>query len=282
MATDTPTGGGGGGGGSPSSVRTFVPPEFYRTPFFPYASLPAQLQDALSLAGRGAGGFTNMANPMFQSILNSQPNLGGGLLGKSAYARGTPASGGAMTYPMPASGIPGPGQYTPGQQMTRPGAPVAPGTPPRGGGLLQPPIGSGPNPFQQPGARGGGGAPPPTGGRSTPTGGTPGVSAGGAPLPYQPGQQFDPGTGNTSVASMLSYFNSLPQEQRGNYINAIDQYSLGKGGAANLGAALQQALRGQMGQQQFDNWYASNVTNKQGSGVGREGLPSWLLSALGG
>lgn len=150
---------------------------------------------------------------------------------------------------------------------------------PSPGGLLQP--------FQQPGARTGPGTtPPPTGagGRSTgtPPAGTPGASAGGAPLPYQPGAQFNPGTGETSVSSMLAYFNSLPQEQRGNYINAIDQYSLGKGGAANLGAALQQALRGQMGQQNFDSWYATNVTNKQGSGVGREGLPSWLLSALGG
>lgn len=277
----TTTGGADPGGGARASGQRapFVDPAFYRTPQFPYASLAAQLQDALGLAGRGAGGFTNMASPLMQSIMNRRANLGGGLLGMNAYARGAytggggsggggGGGGGGAPYnpgpfrPPPGSALPPP---PPGSPRYYPGgmAPTLPGLPgertSRTGGLLN------------------------TGGSSRAAAtGIPGVAAGGATLPYTPGAQFDPGSGETSVKSMLAYFNSLPQDQRGNYINAIDQYSLGKGGASNLGAALQQALRGQMGQSAFDQWYASNVTNKQGSSVGRDGLPPWLLTALGG
>lgn len=305
-------GGNGGGGATTAGARApFVDPSFYRQPYFPYAGLAAQLQDALGLAGRGAGGFTGMMSPFMENVRLSRPNLGGGLLGMTAYARGTPYAPGNLQPGGGPAGTPTiPGGYAPGSPMGRPGAPVGPGMPGRGGAPIMPnPQNPGVSPFQRPGAPTGGARTQPAGllgpnplgalgARATgagngginpggmytggAAGGTPGAAAGGATLPYTPGQQFEPGNGNTSTASMLAYFNSLPENQRGNYINAIDQYSLGKGGANNLGAAFQQALRNQMGQANFDNWYATNVTNKQGSGVGREGLPPWLLSALGG
>lgn len=289
MATqDDPGGASGGGGRTTNGPRNMVPPQYYRTPYFPYAGLDAQLMDALGLAGRGAGGFTGMASPLMQSIRNAPANLGGGLLGMTAYARGKPYNPNPYQAPtMPGGGGPGgtptiPGGYAPGSPMQRPGAPVPPGMGGRGGGPIMPPIGSGPNPFQQPGARPGAGAPPPTGGgaRTTPGGllGTPGASAGGAPLSYQPGQQFNPGAGGQAdINKILADFNATPMDRRGDFINAVDQWGLGKGGPQNIGAALQQALRSQMGQQAFDQWYASNVTNKQGSGItSLSGLPAYL------
>lgn len=285
MSTPDPLGGGSGDGGSSGGgPRNMVPPSYYRTPYFPYAGLDAQLMDALGLAGRGAGGFTNMASPLMQSIKNTPANLGGGLLGMTAYSRGKSYTPTSYTPTMPGTGPAGtptiPGGYAPGSPMQRPGAPVAPGTPGRGGAPVMPTLGSGPNPFQQANPRAGGGAPPPTGAGARSTGllGTPGASAGGAPLPYSPGQQFNPGAGGgADINKILADFNATPMDRRGDFINAIDQWGLGKGGPQNIGAALQQALRSQMGQQAFDQWYASNVTNKQGSGItSLSGLPAYL------
>jgi hypothetical protein len=91
---------------------------------------------------------------------------------------------------------------------------------------------------------------------------------------------FDPGSGDTSAASMVSYFNSLPDDAaKANYVKAIDQYGLGKGGAANLGAGLQSALRQSMGGSQFDNWSATNIGAKPGV-ISAQGLPAWLAAAL--
>lgn len=314
MATNTTNGADPAAGGDRTgSGAMWVPPSFHRMgSWYPYANLDAQMLDAYSNWQKGAGAFTNNAAPIYQNMRAQPGAVGGGLLGKSAYSGGANPFGsygpsaGSQYYGRGnglLGGAPGGGGGGGGPPSGPPGS--LPPPPPPGTPLTRNPFewtGApvtnpwGPNPYTRT-SRTGTPTPWEPGGRTsrtgTPTGidpssrasapvGVPGVAAGGATLPYTPGAQFDPGSGNTSVASMLAHFNSLPENQRGNYINAIDQYSLGKGGANNLGAALQQALRAQQGQSVFDNWYASNVTNKQGSSIGREGLPSWLVSALGG
>jgi hypothetical protein len=295
-----PTAGNPAAGKTPG--QTFIDPGFYRVPTFPYASLGAQLQDALNLSKNGAGVYANQMTGKLQNIANAQPYVGGGLLGASAYSGGpnpflanfNPFAGRGNQYPgaggPPGGGTPvtpgGPGGgpvppsgYAPGDPMNRPN-PYNPGPAP-GPGSTRPP-GAAPLPYSR--ANPGGGLLQPAGGapaaRSTPAGGllpTP------QPFVSPPqGGVFDPGKGDTSAASMVAYFNSLPTDAaKANYVKAIDQYGAGKGGAANLGAGLQSALRASMGQSQFDNWSATNIGAK-GSMITADGLPAWLKTALGG
>jgi hypothetical protein len=328
-----PTAGEPGGGGTiklPNGAQ-FLIPKYTATPWFPYAGLQDQMMDAQQSWAKGAGQFANNNTPIGAALRGFQPNVGGGLLGRTAYSGGPnpflagfqqPAGfnpyagralgmgGGAMSPGGGPAGTPTiPGGYAPGSPMQRPGAPVAPGTPGRGGAPLQPPPGSF-NPFQQPGARTGlGGIPTPTGAgaRSAPamSGNVPGLNplgyggsqGSGGLLAWQNGQQnmsaeekarlggvinaqgqYDPSKGGTPTsAELVSIFNSLPEERRGDFINAWDQWSIGK--VNNGGAQLQQALRDAMGKSNFDNWYATNVQNKQGSNItSLAGLPSWMQS----
>lgn len=305
MAGEIGNGGGGEGSGgrTTNGPRNMVPPSYYRTPYFPYAGLDAQLQDALGLAGRGAGGFTGMASPLMQSIRNAPANLGGGLLGMTAYSRGKSYTPNPYQAPtMPPTGSP----------MPREGAPVPTGTPTgRGGAPIMPPIGTAPNPFQQPNPRGGGGAPPPASGRSTPapTGfggggllGYGGSQGSGGLAAWQNAQQymdpaekarlggvinsqgqFDPAQNTGSqftAANITSVFNSLPEDRRGDFVNALMQVNGAAGVPANVGAMVQQALRDSMGKSAHDSWYAG-VQNKQGSNImSTAGLPSWLTALI--
>jgi hypothetical protein len=276
--------------------ETFIDPAYYRTPAFPYATLGAQLQDALGLSGRGAGVYANQMTGKLQNIANAKPYVGGGLLGATAYAGGpnpflanfNPYEGRGNQYPggPPGGGTPvtpgGPGGGPPVTQPPFTGVrpnPYNPGPPP-GPGTTRPP-GEAPLPFTR-------GSPPPPGGGllAPPAAGAPAARTGlldpaaPAPAPRNTGGLFDPGTGDTSAAAMVAYFNSLPTDAaKANYVRAIDQYGAGKGGAANLGAGLQSALRQAMGQSQFDNWSATNIGAK-GSMITADGLPAWLVKAL--
>jgi hypothetical protein len=170
---------------------------------------------------------------------------------------------------------------------------VGPGTPGRGGGPVMPnPTNPGLLPFQRPGAPGAGATRPlptgllgptsPPGARTAPAGPTSpaGAPAGAPAAPRSYGGLFDPGSGDTSAASMVAYFNSLPTDAaKANFVRAIDQYGAGRGGAANLGAGLQSALRQSMGQSQFDNWSATNIGAQPGV-ITADGLPAWLVKAL--
>jgi hypothetical protein len=278
--------------------ETFIDPAYYRTPAFPYATLGAQLQDALGLSGRGAGVYANQMTGKLQNIANDKPYVGCGLLGATAYAGGpnpflanfNPYEGRGNQYPggPPGGGTPvtpgGPGGGPPVTQPPFTGVrpnPYNPGPPP-GPGTTRPP-GEAPLPYTR-------GSPPPPGGGllAPPAAGAPAARATPAegllpaPAPRNTGGLFDPGTGDTSAAAMVAYFNSLPTDAaKANYVRAIDQYGAGKGGAANLGAGLQSALRQAMGQSQFDNWSATHIGAQPGIITG-DGLPAWLKTALGG
>lgn len=333
MATETGNGGGGGapGSGGATTQAQFLFPQFVRMPgWYPYAGLGDQMLDAYQNWQKGAGAFANNAAPIWQSVKNGPAAVGGGLLGKSAYGGGPNpfgsygASAGAQytgrgngmgllggganfnfTPTMPGNGPAGtptiPTGYQPGQGMTRP-SPYGGVTPTQ----PQVPPPSGFQPFQQPGSRvnGGAGGPAPTGAgaRSTPASGTPGVSAGGAPLPYsqngllnwQNAQQYmdqaekdrlskvitngqyNPGQGNEDIGNLMSIFNSLDEQGKGDFTNAIGQYK------PQLAAAMQQAGRQAMGQSAYDNWYAG-VQNRQGSNYNTASWASkapWLAALL--
>jgi hypothetical protein len=278
--------------------ETFIDPAYYRTPAFPYATLGAQLQDALGLSGRGAGVYANQMTGKLQNIANAKPYVGGGLLGATAYAGGpnpflanfNPYEGRGNQYPGgPPGGAPPappnnpvpPNGWNLGDPMNRPVQPTDPRlAPPPGPGTTRPP-GASPLPYTR-------GSPPPPGGGllAPPAAGAPAARATPAegllpaPAPRNTGGLFDPGTGDTSAAAMVAYFNSLPNDAaKANYVRAIDQYGAGKGGAANLGAGLQSALRQAMGQSQFDNWSATNIGAQPGV-ITAAGLPPWLVKAL--
>lgn len=288
----------------PPGVRNMVPPSFYRTPYFPYSGLDAQLQDALGLAGRGAGQYGNMNTPMLQGIRNAPANMGGGLLGMSVYGNNPFArSGGYTPPPGGPAGTPAiPGGYAPGAPMTRGGPPGGSPPPPTGGFRGAYPGGWAPSPFPAASRFSPAGSPAaPASSRSAPAGGAPGTGYGGSQgsgglLAWQNAQQnmgadekarlgqvinqqgqYDPGMGGKTPTSqeLVSMFNALPEDRRGDFINAWDQWSIGK--VNNGGAQLQQALRDYMGKGAFDNWYATNVQNKQGSNItSLAGLPSFL------
>ena len=65
----------------------FVPPSFNSMPgWYPYADLYSQMADAVQGWSKGAGVFANNNNPQFNSVMAFKPNVGGGLLGTTAYA----------------------------------------------------------------------------------------------------------------------------------------------------------------------------------------------------
>lgn len=347
MATNTTENSSGGGGGSSSAKdpkgllangALFLPPSFYnlQNAGFGYGNLDDQMKDAARQWAVGAGGFQGNNVPRFNGVAGSDPhgtfgggastmpaNVGGGLLGMSAYSGGfnpftgrgngppfAPPGGGGPGGPPgapppaggpPAPGTPGipagpPGQ--PGQPAVQPPRYMPPGMPPP----TQAPLpGTGmpprtPNPTQPPvsGIGGGhfggllGGSPPPKSGLQPTQGGPAGLLAPqGQPMVYSNQANYKPSDlkvpgadANTSPEAMAQYFMSLPEDQKGDYFNAISQYGLTKG--QNLGGALDAALRSTMGADAFRNWLTTMDT-KQGSGIkGTAGLPSWLVQGLGG
>jgi hypothetical protein len=255
----------------PPGTSNFVVPAFYRTPMFPYANLADQLQDALGLSSRGAGVYANQQYGKAQHIKNMPANLGGGLLGMTAYGRGIGMPGGGM----PPGGGPGlpppPGGYAPGAPMPRPNPNPGRTAPPPGPGSTRP-TGPAPLPWSR------GNPPPPGGGLLGPPTGAPTARSTPA-APTGPGMA--PPTGATSDPKALAaLFMSTDPANRGNLFNAISQYGL-KTGNGNLGGLLQTELKNQLGADAQRNWLTTMDT-KQGSTVGREGLPPWLISALGG
>ena len=110
-----------------------------------------------------------------------------------------------------------------------------------------------------------------------------------AQRPFQMGQQQQQGgqqqmsSGQGGVPPMdqlVSYFQSLPANEQGNFYNALGQYGALHGG--NLGGNFDSALRGAMGDQAAKNW-VNTMDTQQGSGFqGTAGIPSWLLQGLGG
>jgi hypothetical protein len=252
----------------------FIAPTFHRATgswnfSYPYASLNDQLKDAQGQWQKGAGDWKQQFNPQLQTVKNSPP---GGLLAyfNNLFSRGPGGPGGPNT----GGGTPptwNPGDPMPRQPQTNwngdrePVVPYDPNRTSRTGT---------PTPWTPPGPQSRGGLLSPDLAKSAPSPANP------PPIPRDTGGMFDPGSGDTSAASMVSYFNSLPDDaQKANYVKAIDQYGLGKGGAANLGAGLQSALRQSMGGSQFDNWSATNIGAKPGV-ISAQGLPAWLAAAL--
>ena len=125
---------------------TFVPPEYYNLPGFGYASLQAQMQDAMGAWGKGAGVFAGNNVPKYNGLPGSDPNgtfgggfanmaptVGGGLLGAQVYSGGWNPYAGRGNTP-PGAGAPPPGTQPPPGGVTPP-----PGTqPPPGSGMLPP------------------------------------------------------------------------------------------------------------------------------------------------
>jgi hypothetical protein len=252
----------------------FIAPTFHRATgswnfSFPYASLNDQLKDAQGQWQKGAGAWTNQFNPQLQTIKNSPP---GGLLSyfNNLFSKGGMPGGGGG----PNTGGGTPPTWNPGDMMNR-----QPQT--NWNGDKEPVVPYDPNRTSRTGTP----TPWTPDGRTSRTGGllAPDLTKSTPTTPTAPrntGGMFDPGSGDTSAASMVSYFNSLPNDAaKANYVRAIDQYSLGKGGAANLGAGLQSALRQSMGGSQFDNWSATNIGAQPGV-ISAQGLPAWLAAAL--
>lgn len=149
--------------GTMANGAAFVPPAFYNLPGFGYANLDDQMADAQGNWAKGAGIFAGNNVPKYNGIAGGAgvpasfgggfatmaPNVGGGLLGKTAYSGGfNPFAGrgngggspGAPVPPkstetQPPGGNPGgpppgygnPPGSPPGQP---PGYPVPPGVPP--------------------------------------------------------------------------------------------------------------------------------------------------------
>jgi hypothetical protein len=72
---------------------------------------------------------------------------------------------------------------------------------------------------------------------------------------------------------LAEYFMKLPEEQRGNFFNGVCQYN------PSLGSALNSTLRDIRGEDVQKAW-VNHMDTLQGSTVGVEGLPPWLLAAL--
>jgi hypothetical protein len=270
-----------------SARAPFIAPTFHRATgswnfSYPYASLNDQLKDAQGQWQKGAGDWKQQFNPQLQTVKNSPP---GGLLAyfNNLFSKGGMPGGGGGGLPPPNTGG-GTPPYNPGDPMPRPPQtnwngdrePVVPYDPNRTSRTGTP------TPWTPPGPQSRGGLLSPDLAKTTAMAGAPAPTAGTPtpPAPRDTGGMFDPGSGDTSAASMVSYFNSLPDDAaKANYVKAIDQYGLGKGGAANLGAGLQSALRQSMGGSQFDNWSATNIGAKPGV-ISAQGLPAWLAAAL--
>lgn len=78
---------------------------------------------------------------------------------------------------------------------------------------------------------------------------------------------YNPGAGGPGdITQAVKTFQGLDDTGRGNFINSWDQQAaMGQLPAGSM-AALQQALRTEMGKGTFDNWYAG-VQNRQGSNI---------------
>jgi len=165
MATSEPTDTGAGGllGALPNGSQNpqFVIPSFSRLPFFGYANLSDQIQDAMNIYKQGAGAWAGNALPKYNGAATStfgggfakmQPTVGGGLLGTTAYTggpnpflngfdpfagrgnTGIPPMNGNGNTPPPGNNVPPPGTNVPNPGT---GAPNPPG------GIAQPGLGGG-------------------------------------------------------------------------------------------------------------------------------------------
>jgi hypothetical protein len=277
----------------------FIAPTFHRAAgdwnfSFPYSNLNDQLKDAQLQWQKGAGAWTNQFNPQLQTIKNSPP---GGLLSyfNNLFKPAAPGGGGTPTR------VYGPGERPPQTNWNGDREPVVPydpnrtsrtGTPTpwtpdgrtsRTGGLLSPSALSKSAPSA---------APP--GAAPAPGTGYGGSQGSGGLAAWQDAQkymspeeiarlssninaqgQYDPSGGKTpSSADLVGMFNSLPENRRGDFVNAWDQWSMGK--VQNGGAQLQQALRDSMGKSTYDAWYNQKVYPSQGSRYNLTGLPDFL------
>lgn len=251
----------------------------YPSPNTPYGSLSDQILDAFRVSRTLPGGPANQ----FANYNIGRYNFAG------PFGKATPAP------PRPAPPAPNP--------MPRPNAPVPPDAGGRGGVPLQPDPRQAPTPFQRPGSRqqqgllGNSMAK-----RATDVGPSPQGSpqGSGGLLQWQDAQkymgadeiarlgkninaqgQYDPAGPNSpwSAANLTATFNSLPEDRRGDFVNAVSQAGAATG-IPNIGATIQQALRDSMGKSQHDNWYAG-VQNRQGSNImSTAGLPSWLTAVI--
>lgn len=216
----------------------FIAPQFYNAAGtgFGYKNLDDQMLDASLNWANGAGGFTNMASPMMQSIKNSQPLVGGGLLGATAYSGnnpwtgfnpyagrgngpgpggpGAPPPGAGGDGPAPGSGnTPVPPGWTSGPPPgTYPPSPPPSGIPRTGPGAGLPGSGITPNP----------GGPPPLPNTSgiTPAGGPPSLARG--LLPTGP----TPRSAVASPTTQSGLLNTNPIPQPGAAPNGLNSGGL--------------------------------------------------------